>query len=169
LRAMSLLMRLRACCDRLLVSRSFVLLALYPFINFLSSPVPLILLQHNTMTEQPARIPREMKSFGDLWGPDEDYAYGTLTLNQDNANNTVAGANPYDPFTPTSLAAAVVGNHHQSQLNPYAQDATAMSGMGGYYQGQGNYTQPVRATKRFVLNSREVTRLYSFSTTSMRL
>ncbi|KAI9783367.1 MAG: PAB-dependent poly(A)-specific ribonuclease subunit 3 [Geoglossum umbratile] len=66
------------------------------------------------------------------------------SLQLGDANNTVASTNPYDPFTPTSLAAAVAGNHHQNQLNPYAQDATVMAGMSGYYQGQGNFTQPLQ-------------------------
>jgi hypothetical protein len=94
------------------------------------------------MTGPYAFIPQGMATFDDF-GINEDNAALMLTWIQGDANSAAASANPYDPFTPTSLAAAVVGNH-QNQLNPYAQDATAMTGMGGYYQGQGNFTQPVR-------------------------
>jgi hypothetical protein len=104
-------------------------------------------LQFNVIADRFSLIPRGMRSFGNFWGGDRNFASWWLTFNQGDANNTVAGTNPYDPFTPTSLAAAVAGNHHQNQLNPYAQDATAMASMGGYYQGQGNFTQPVRSTK----------------------
>ncbi|KAH0556524.1 hypothetical protein GP486_005596 [Trichoglossum hirsutum] len=80
----------------------------------------------------------------------ENDAAWMLTWTQGDANSTATSANPYDPYTPTSLAAAVVSNH-QNQLNPYAQDATAITGMGGYYQGQGNFTQPVRLKRKSAL------------------
>ncbi|KAH0547844.1 PAB-dependent poly(A)-specific ribonuclease subunit 3 [Glutinoglossum americanum] len=89
-----------------------------------------------------ASAPRGMAAFNNF-SRNENNPVWMLTWTQGDANNVATSPNPYDPFTPTSLAAAVASNH-QNQLNPYVQDATAMAGMGSYYQGQGNFTQPLQ-------------------------
>ncbi|KAI9814241.1 MAG: PAB-dependent poly(A)-specific ribonuclease subunit 3 [Pycnora praestabilis] len=67
-----------------------------------------------------------------------------LTVEQNDTTATGAGVNPYDPFVSSSSSLTGAGNlGHKAQINPYAQDAGPMAGS-AYYQGQGNYTQPLQ-------------------------
>lgn len=62
-------------------------------------------------------------------------------------DNPASGANyTYDSYNTasTTLPGTSAGANQQSQMNPYAQDASTMGAVGGaYYQNQSSFTQPL--------------------------
>ena len=62
----------------------------------------------------------------------------------------MSATNLYDPYgTSTNALAEIGAGTAQPQVNPYAPDSTGINNSGaGYYQGQGNFAQPVRLTTR---------------------
>jgi hypothetical protein len=69
--------------------------------------------------------------------------YPTQILQQTDPNTAAANIMGYaDPFAIATGVQGIANNHAAATLNPYAQDATTLSGT-SYYQSASTFAQPV--------------------------
>ena len=71
--------------------------------------------------------------------------YARSDMAQTDGGTATPNLNPYDSYVNSvgTMPEINASNQH-SQVNPYAQETTSLTGPGtAYYQGQGGYAQPV--------------------------